>query len=279
MKNIQRHICFGLILLIVMGVYSVKASASMLLKKVKYNYLLSLPENYYQERGKRWPVIFYLHGSSACGSDIKKIQRYGLPFYLSNGKKIDFIVVSPQCPNGKNWLTDDWFNPVYDEVAAKFKIDESRVYLVGMSLGGFGTWALANRWPNRFAAISPMCAGAQLAWVENLSRIPTWIFHGTADSVVSFSRSAEMAHALKTINSNLRFSRLIQYGHDISAQFNNDALYIWLKQFTLEKLPFWEEPLPCLKRFIFGSRSVSPPLNTDMAYIKPLTSPGYPNNP
>lgn len=269
MKNIQRHICFGLVLLLMMGVYPAKATTPLLLKKVKYNYVLTLPQNYYQERGKQWPVIFYLHGSSARGSDIKKIQRYGLPYYLSNGKKMDYIVVSPQCPEGKNWLTDDWFNPVYDEVAEKFRIDESRIYLVGMSLGGFGTWALANRWPHRFAAISPMCAGAHLAWVDNLSRIPTWIFHGTADTVVAFSRSEEMARAMKTTNSNLRFSRLMKVGHDISAQFNNDALYMWLKQFTLKKLPFWEEPLPILKRFIFGSPSVSPPFNSDMAYIQP----------
>lgn len=239
----------------------------MLLKKVKYNYLLSLPENYYKEPGKKWPVIFYLHGSKARGNNLKKLEQYGLPYYLSTGKKIDFIVISPQCPWGKDWSTDDWFNPVYDEVASKYRVDECRVYMMGMSLGGFGTWALANRMPNRFAAISPMCAGAHLAWVENISHIPTWIFHGTADTIIPVSRADEMARALKTKNDNLRFSRLVQHGHDISVQFNNDALYVWLKQFSLKRIPFWEEPLPVLRMINLKRLPIHPPFNIDISTI------------
>ena len=106
---------------------------------------------------------------------------------------MDFIVVSPQCPWGKNWSSEDWFNPVYDEVAKDLRIDDSRVYLIGMSMGGFGTWSLANRMPDRFAAIVPMCGGADVRWADRLSGIPTWILHGTADRDIPISRSEVMA--------------------------------------------------------------------------------------
>lgn len=247
MKKIQRHICFGIILLIYMGISLQVHSAEKVLKKIKYRYLLSLPENYYLEPSKKWPVIFYLHGSRASGSNLKRIEQYGLPYYLSTGKKIDFIVVSPQCPNGKDWTTDDWFNPVYDEIASKYRVDDCRIYLVGMSMGGFGTWALANRMPNRFAAICPMCGGGDVKWAFNLSHIPTWVFHGSNDTVVPAIRSEIMVNALKMLNKQLKFSLLFKRGHDISEQFNNDELYAWLKQFALKKLSFWEEPLPFLK--------------------------------
>lgn len=265
MKNIQRHICFGFILLIYMGISLKVLSADKVLKKVKYRYLLSLPDNYYLEPLKKWPVIFYLHGSRACGNNIKRIEQYGLPYYLSTGKKIDFIVISPQCPYGKNWTTDDWFNPVYDEIASKYRVDDCRVYMIGMSMGGFGTWALANRMPTRFAAISPMCGGGNVKWAPNLSHIPTWVFHGSEDSIVPVSRSDEMVQALKKENKQIRFSRLMRRGHDISEQFDNDALYAWLKQFSLKRMNFWEEPLPFLKSIATLKVTLHPQIRQEMA--------------
>lgn len=259
MKNIKIHIYFCIILLISVSISSQKAFASTALKKVKYHYLISVPENYDKDPGKKWPVIFYLHGRHASGTNLKSLERYGLPYYISKGKKMDFIVVSPQCPWGKNWSSEDWFNPVYDEVASKLRVDDSRIYMIGMSMGGFGTWALANRMPDRFAAISPMCGGAEVKWAENLRNIPTWIFHGTADQQIPISRSAVMAKALEKKNANLKFSRLVNQGHDISKQFNNDELYTWLKQFSLKRIPFWEEPLPFMKAIAAKIVTVHPP--------------------
>lgn len=224
-----------------------RVSASTTPKKVKYNYLLNIPDDYDKDPGKKWPIIFYLHGRHASGKNLQSLKRYGLPYYLEKGKKIDFIVVSPQCPWGKNWASEDWFNPVFDEVSRKYRIDDSRIYLIGMSMGGFGTWEIAARMPDRFAAISPMCGGANLKWVDQLSKIPTWVFHGTADRQIPISRSEVMVKALEKKNANLKFTRLINEGHDISKQFDNDELYAWLKQFSLEKKLFWEGPLPFLK--------------------------------
>lgn len=259
MKNIQRLICYGVLLLIFMSISSPQVFASAKLKKVKYNYLISLPENYDKEPGKKWPVIFYLHGRHASGTNLKSIQRYGLPYYISIGKKMDFIVISPQCPWKKNWSSDDWFNPVFDEVAAKYRVDDCRLYLIGMSMGGYGTWALANRLPDRFAAISPMCGGADVKWADTLSRIPTWVFHGTADKVIPISTSEVMVKALENKNDHLKFTRLLNQGHDISTQFKNDELYAWLLQFSLKRTPFWEEPLPFLKTIAVTKVMIHPP--------------------
>lgn len=250
MKNIKRHIYFCLILLISLSFTYQKAIASTTLKKVKYKYILSLPEDYDKDPGKKWPIIFYLHGRHASGKNLESLERYGLPYYILKGKKLDFIVVSPQCPWNKNWSSDDWFNPVYDEVAAKLRVDDARIYLTGMSMGGFGTWSLANRMPDRFAAIAPMCGAGDTKWADNLKNIPIWIFHGTADKQIPISRSEVMYKALLNKDPNLKYSRLKNQGHDISKQFDNDELYTWLKQFSLKRIPFWEEPLPFIKMIV-----------------------------
>lgn len=236
--------------------------ASTSLKKAKYNYLLHVPEDYGKDQNKKWPVIIYLHGRHASGKNLESLERYGLPYYLEKGKKIDFIVVSPQCPWNKNWASEDWFNPVYDEVASKLRVDNDRVYLIGMSMGGFGTWAVANRMPDRFAAISPMCGGADVKWAENLSKIPVWVFHGTADRSIPISRSEVMVKALEKQKAEVKFSRLKNQGHDISKQFNNDELYAWLLKHSLQKLPFWQETLPFMKTIAVKQVSGCPPLRS-----------------
>lgn len=259
MKNIKRHIILSLFFVFSMNFGIQKAMASNALKKVKYNYLLHLPDDYGKDPNKKWPIIFYLHGRHASGKNLESLERYGLPYYLEKGKKIDFIVVSPQCPWNKNWATEDWFNPVYDEVAGKLQVDDSRVYLIGMSMGGFGTWALANRMPDRFAAISPMCGGADVKWANNLSKIPTWVFHGTADRQIPISRSEVMVKAMEKLKADVKYSRLVNQGHDISKQFNNDELYAWLLQHSLQKMPFWQESLPFMKIIAAKKVTVSPP--------------------
>jgi len=262
LKNIKTHICFCLIFIFSLSFTSQKSIASGALKKVKYNYLLHVPEDYGKDPNKKWPVIFYLHGRHASGKNLESLERYGLPYYLQKGKKVDFIVVSPQCPWNKNWSSEDWFNPVYDEVAGKLQVDDSRIYLIGMSMGGFGTWALANRMPDRFAAISPMCGGADVKWAGNLSKTPTWVFHGTADNQIPISRSEVMVKALEKLKANVKFSRLANQGHDISKQFNNDELYSWLLKHTIEKLPFWQESLPFMKMIVAKKVSVAPPFRS-----------------
>ncbi len=88
-------------------------------KKVRYNYFTFLPDNYDSLKNELLPVIFYLHGSSVSGTDINRIKRYGLPFFLDRGKQLDFIVVAPQCPWGKNWASENWLDTIYAEVSSQ----------------------------------------------------------------------------------------------------------------------------------------------------------------
>lgn len=264
MKNYGKYYLAGLLVVFAVCFLFGKAQAKAELKKVKYNYLLHVPEEYDKDSNKKWPVIFYLHGRHASGKNLQSLKRYGLPYYISKGKKMDFIVVSPQCPWGKNWASEDWFNPVFDEVASKLRVDDSRVYLIGMSMGGFGTWELAHRMPERFAAIAPMCGGADVRWADELSKIPTWVFHGTADRDIPISRSEVMVKALEKRNAEVKFSRLKGEGHDISKHFNNDELYAWLLEHALVKPRFWEEPLALMKSIALKQIDIKPPFRNEL---------------
>lgn len=226
-------------------VKSFTAEAQQPLKKVHYHYLTYLPENYDSTQSNLYPVIIYLHGRSASGTDLNRVRRYGLPFFLDRGKKLDFIVVAPQCPWGKRWSSENWLDTMMVELNAKYRIDNDRIYLTGMSLGGFGTWELANMYPNRFAAIAPMCGGGNPEWAENLTHIPTWVFHGVQDRLVPVTRSDQMVKALEKKDALVKYSRFSKKGHDLHRMFDNDELYEWFKLFSLR--PFDENEKNRLK--------------------------------
>ncbi len=218
-------------------------------KKVRYNYLTFLPDNYDSLKNELLPVIFYLHGRSVSGNDLNRLKRYGLPYFLDKGKKLDFIVVAPQCPWGKNWASENWLDTIFTEINTQYRIDPSRVYLTGMSLGGFGTWELANRYPHKFAAIAPLCGGAKDEWAKNLTHLPIWVFHGAKDNLVPVVRSDRMVDALIACEAPVVYSRLAGKGHDIHRVYNDDNLYEWFKNFTLR--PFDEDEKDSLKPLPF----------------------------
>jgi len=90
--------------------------------KARYNYLLHLPKDYHQKTVP-YPVIIYLHGSSHRGTDLNKLKGYGIPQLIEQGKEFDFIIASPQCPDGKSWGTENWFDALYNELKTKYRID------------------------------------------------------------------------------------------------------------------------------------------------------------
>lgn len=193
-----------------------------------YPYLAYTPQGYNKNDKKEWPLIIYLHGSSCKGNNLEKLKKYGPPFYLERGMQVDAIVISPQCPSNKNWTVGTWFDSFYKELKNKYKIDPSRVYLTGMSLGGFGTWDLASRYPDIFAAIVPLCGGGRASMVENMKDIPTWVFHGDQDQKVKISRSEEMVNAMKDLGSDPKFSILKGQGHGIQKVYSDQTVYEWL---------------------------------------------------
>lgn len=197
-------------------------------RKVKLNYLLFLPQGY-QTSDKKWPMILFLHGAGERGNDLKKVKIHGPPKIVEKKKDFPFIVVSPQSP-GFGWDTEA-LNALLDDVLKKYKVDPDRVYLTGLSMGGYGTWELAARHPERFAAIVPICGGGSRIWTRRLRNMPIWVFHGAKDRAVPVEESARLVKALKRQGSDVRFTIYPEAGHDAWTEaYNNPELYQWLLQ-------------------------------------------------
>jgi len=199
-------------------------------KTVEIQYLLHLPKGYGQDKDKKWPLMLFLHGAGERGDDINKVKVHGPPKLIGQGKEMPFIVVSPQCPS-ESWWTEqiDTLVALLDEIQAKYAVDTSRVYLTGLSMGGFGSWALGCRYPERFAAVVPICGGGEWFRAERLKNVPVWVFHGAKDPVVPLRESEEMVNALKRAGGNVQFTVYPEAQHDSWTEtYNNPKLYEWL---------------------------------------------------
>ncbi len=195
--------------------------------RVTLNYLLYLPPEYADKDA--WPLLLFLHGVGERGENIERVKVHGPPKLIAAGKQFPFIVVSPQCPSNRWWQPED-LTALLDEVVEKYKVDKDRIWVTGLSMGGFGTWSLAAATPERFAALVPICGGGDPIWARRLSHIPVWVFHGAKDPVVPLDRSARMIEALKQAGGNVKFTVYPDAGHDSWTQaYNDPALYEWLQ--------------------------------------------------
>ena len=196
--------------------------------KVKLKYLLYLPKDYDQKAS--WPVLLFLHGIGERGDNLELVKKHGPPKLIAGGKQFPFIVVSPQCPNGQWWDSMEVVS-LLDEIAKKYKVDQDRIYLTGLSMGGFGTWALAAYQPNRFAAIVPICGGGDPGKAKQIAHIPAWVFHGGKDRTVPIENSKKMVEALKKNGGDPKFTIYPEAGHDSWTQaYATPELYEWLLQ-------------------------------------------------
>ncbi len=195
---------------------------------VSCNYLLFLPEDYGKKR-QRWPLMVFLHGAGERGSVLNKVKVHGPPKIVKNRKDFPFIVVSPQCPEG-DWWTEkvEVLINLVDDISARYKVDKNRIYLTGLSMGGYGTWALASAYPERFAAIAPICGGGSRIMSLRLKDIPIWVFHGAKDQVVPLEESEEMVNAIRKRGGDVKFTIYPDAGHDSwTESYNNQELYDW----------------------------------------------------
>lgn len=203
---------------------------------VSLKYLLYLPPGYEQQA--QWPLILFLHGRGERGDDLDLVKKIGLAKNIEQGEDYPFIIVSPQCPASSFWIEEvEALNALLDHILATYAADPQRVYLTGLSMGGAGTWALATRYPQRFAAIAPIC-GSGVRWIahERLLGVPTWVFHGDADSVVPFDRSQEMVDVLRAHGGNVRFTVYPGVDHDSwTATYANPELYRWFLSHTRQE--------------------------------------------
>ncbi|WP_237722756.1 carboxylesterase family protein [Singulisphaera acidiphila] len=189
------------------------------------DYLVYLPRGY-KRSPERWPLILALHGAGAVGRDIDRVKAEGLPQRLERGGEIPFIVVAPLSP-GRGWDVEG-LNALLDEVLGQYRVDTDRVYLTGLSMGGYGTWALAAAHPERFAAIAPICGGGDIAWASSLRGVPTWGFHGAEDRIVPLAESQTMARALEAAGGEVRLTIYPGVGHDAwTTTYREPRLYDW----------------------------------------------------
>ncbi|MDX1933252.1 MAG: sugar-binding protein [Capsulimonadales bacterium] len=193
-----------------------------------YRYLVGMPKGYDADARRKWPVLLFLHGSGERGEDLTVAGVHGPLKYLREGHDLPFIVINPQCELGDYWLPARVM-ALLDEVKRKYRVDESRLYLTGLSMGGFGTWATATEYPERFAAIAPICGGGDPADAARLTKVPVWNFHGARDSVVPITLSQEMIDALKKAGAaEVEFTVYPEAEHDSwTDTYNNPKLYEW----------------------------------------------------
>jgi predicted peptidase len=194
--------------------------------KMTLKYLLYLPADYAKQ--PQWPLMLFLHGAGERGDDLNLVKKHGPPKLVAAGRQFPFIIVSPQCPKGRWWQPME-LAALLDEIVEKYKVNKDRIYVTGLSMGGFGTWSLAAYQPKRFAAIVPVCGGGEPIVAEAYAHLPVWVFHGAKDSVVPLERSEKMVRSLKRHGGNVKFTVYPEAGHDSwSETYANPKLYEWL---------------------------------------------------
>jgi len=200
------------------------------------DYLLFTPKGYKTAGEKKWPLILFLHGAGERGSDLQKVAVHGPPRIVKAKPEFPFIVVSPQCPSGEQWSNEVLIN-LLDDVISRQAVDTNRIYLTGLSMGGFGSWSLAMQYPERWAALAPICGGGDSIRLllaggvrkKALQSLPVWAFHGAKDTTVSLENSEKMVEAFKKIgNKEVELTVYPEAGHDSWTEtYDNPKLYEW----------------------------------------------------
>lgn len=195
---------------------------------VGINYLLYLPKDYDQK--DKIPLMLFLHGAGERGADLELVKKHGPPKLIDEGKDLPFIVVSPQCSANSWWPTETFtLLALIDDLCKNYKVDEDKIYVTGLSMGGYGTWSLAIQNPDRFAAVLPICGGGDLHSICKIGNLPVWAFHGEKDVVVPVKESKELVDKLKICGGNVELTVYPEANHDSWTEtYNNSKIYDWL---------------------------------------------------
>lgn len=182
------------------------------------------------------PVVIFLHGRSLSGNDLNRVKRYGTIAAIEKGREIDAYVIAPQVPSGAFWDPDKVMD-IVDWAWDNYNIDEDRVYVIGMSLGGFGAIDVANAYPDRIAACLAMCGGSYQKDFSGLAQVPLWVIHGTADAAVPVSQSDRVVNEVKKVADDDRviYQRIPGMNHSRPARhFYIPEVYDWLMTHSLQ---------------------------------------------
>lgn len=194
--------------------------------KTTYPFWINVPE---KESTEKQPVLIFLHGKSLSGTDLNRVRRYGVLRAMDKGRKIPAIVVAPQVAKG-NWNPDKVLE-VLEYVKKNYNVDESRIYVCGMSLGGYGTLHFAGKYADKITAAVAICGGGNVKDGCKLASIPLWIQHGDVDYIVPMSESKKVVDAIKKCDENADVTLTIIKGGNhgnVERLFHEDAMYDWL---------------------------------------------------
>ena len=192
-----------------------------------FPYIAYIPENV----GSHPALLVQLHGAGERGNggdELERVLVHGFSKIANDDNLKDCILIMPQCPNDSFWVAKiESLKRFIDKIIAEYSIDTSRVYLCGISMGGFGTWYTAMAYPELFAAIAPCCGGG-MAWNSEVLKMPIWAFHGLSDKVVSPNHTIEMLEKLKLTNTNLKYDLYEGVGHNAWDYAFNEQTLDWI---------------------------------------------------
>jgi len=228
---------------------SISIATGVTTAEFRYRLLVPDPAITHGRQDDRYPLVLYLHGAGERGSDNAKQLKY-LPTWLAEPPlrhTRPCFVLAPQCRMDERWVDVSWADATstpqpaapsvdlaaavaaLEDVLAREAVDPDRIYLTGLSMGGYGVWDLATRMPDRFAAILPVCGGGDERVAASLAALPIWCFHGDADTAVPVQRSRTMIAAVKAAGGRPIYSELVGVGHDSWTPAYRDAFVLdWL---------------------------------------------------
>ncbi|MDO5309002.1 MAG: dienelactone hydrolase family protein [Planctomycetia bacterium] len=200
-------------------------------QKEDVKYWAFCPKNDEAKSEQGYPLLLFLHGSGERGDDLELLKRYGPPRMLCNAETAEtwpFFLVAPQCARNHNWSALQ-LALLLDHVCKEFPIDTDRIYITGVSMGGFGVWEILATYPERIAAAAPVCGGGNLQKAREVTSTPIWAFHGEADPIVSCPKAIEMINAAKEAgNEDAKITTYPRVGHDCwHKAYAEKELYSW----------------------------------------------------
>ena len=200
------------------------------------------------EKDRRYPLVVFLHGAGERGTDNEKQLVHGVPQFAAEEtrRKYPCFLIAPQCPEGMRWVEVDWGADSHrlpaepsepgrltleliDRAMKDLPVDPDRVYVTGLSMGGYGAWDLVARRPDLFAAAAPVCGGADEATAAKVKHVPAWVFHGAKDAAVKPARSRNMVAALEKAGGKPRYTEYPDVGHNSwDNAYRDPEFYKWL---------------------------------------------------
>ncbi|TKD59137.1 PHB depolymerase family esterase [Flavobacterium sp. ASW18X] len=192
-------------------------------------YYLYYPSNVKEEHPG---LLLFLHGGGEAGAELKHLKISGPPSLMEEKYPFPFLVLAPQNPHAQKWWNVAAVHQLLEKVVEEHNIDPSRIYLTGLSRGGYAAWEMAMNYPDTFAATAIVSAMAPTPYAHWLDRsTPIWVFHGEEDAIMPVKEADEMVAKLQQLNFNVRYTRYPRTGHNAwDKAYTTDSLYIWMAQ-------------------------------------------------